>query len=67
MARTPRGPSGPPETPPGDDPAAVAAYIAALVADLSSLARRHEFDTLVYLLDMTRLEAEGTAQRISGS
>jgi hypothetical protein len=44
------------------DRAAAAAYVAALSADLAALARRHNLDTLGYLLDMARLEAENTAQ-----
>lgn len=36
----------------------VAAYIAAMSADLAVLARRHGLDTLGYLLDMARLEAD---------
>ena len=47
--------------PPGDREA-VAAYVAAMSADLSAIARRHHLDTLGYLLDMARLEAENTAQ-----
>lgn len=34
-----------------------AAYVAALAAELSRLAREHRLGTLAYLLDMTRLEA----------
>ena len=48
--------------PPGGSRAAAAAYIAALSVDLAVIARRHNLDTLAYLLDMARLEAEGTAQ-----
>ena len=44
------------------DRAAAAAYVAALTADLAVIARRHNLDTLGYLLDMARLEAENTAQ-----
>jgi hypothetical protein len=39
-------------------PNQVAAYIAELSASLSSMARRHRLDTLGYILDMARLEAE---------
>jgi hypothetical protein len=42
--------------------AATAAYVASLTADLAALARRQKLDTLGYLLDMARLEAEGLAQ-----
>ncbi len=50
---------------PPDEPAAAAAYISALTADLAALARRHEFEALAYILDMARLEAEGTVQRMA--
>ena len=39
-----------------------AAYVAAMTADLAAMARRHNLETLGYLLDMARLEAENTAQ-----
>lgn len=35
-----------------------AAYIAELTGDLALLARRNGFDTLAYLLDIARLEAD---------
>lgn len=38
--------------------AAAAAYIAELSANLASIARQHGLDTLSYVLDMARLEAE---------
>ena len=40
------------------DPANVASYVASLSADLATMARRHGLETLGYLLDMARLEAE---------
>jgi hypothetical protein len=40
---------------------ATAAYVAALTADLAALARKQKLDTLGYLLDMARLEAESSA------
>ena len=40
-----------------------AAYVAALTGELAGLVRRHRLDTLGYLLDMVRLEAEETVQR----
>ncbi len=43
------------------DPGSVARYIEALSADLAEMARRHGLDTLGYLLDMARLEAENAA------
>jgi hypothetical protein len=45
-----------------EEKAATAAYVAALTADLAALARKHKLDTLGYLLDMARLEAEGAAR-----
>ena len=51
------GPPAPLE-PGARDPAAVAAYIADMVATLSAMARRQKFDALGYLLEMARLEAE---------
>ena len=44
--------------PDGETPKDAAAYIAELSAGLSSVARRHRLDTLVYILDMARMEAE---------
>ena len=41
---------------------AVASYIATLSTDLASLARRTGLDTLSYLLEMVRLEAETTSR-----
>jgi len=38
--------------------AAVANYVASLSADLATLARKTGLDTLGYLLEMVRLEAE---------
>jgi hypothetical protein len=42
---------------PNDRTAAVA-YIADLSGTLASMARRHGFDTLGYILEMAKLEAE---------
>jgi hypothetical protein len=50
---------------PGES-AAFAEYAATVSADLATLARRHGLQTLGYLLDMARLEAEnlcGQAKR----
>jgi len=41
---------------------AVASYVATLSADLASLARRTGLDTLGYLLEMVRLEAESASR-----
>ena len=40
------------------DRTAVANYVATLSADLATMARRSGLDTLGYLLEMVRLEAE---------
>ena len=51
---------------------AVASYVASLSSDLAGMARRTGLDTLGYLLEMVRLEAEsqirqsGTNGRRSG-
>ena len=45
------------------DPTQAAAYVAKLTGELAGLVRRHRLDTLGYLLDMVRLEAEETVQR----
>ncbi len=49
-----------------DEAAEAAAYVTQLAADLASLARRHGLDTLGYLLDMARLEAENVNRRHRG-
>jgi hypothetical protein len=41
------------------DREATAAYIAAMTAELSAMARKRGLEPLAYLLDMARLEAEG--------
>lgn len=52
---------------PADTRAGTAAYVAAMTADLAAMARRHNLETLGYLLDMARLEAENTVQRAGKS
>jgi hypothetical protein len=42
-------------------------YVATLAADLAVIARRHGMDTLGYLLDMARLEAENEARHARGN
>lgn len=42
---------------------AVASYVATLSADLAGLARRSGLDTIGYLLEMVRLEAESAARQ----
>jgi len=46
--------------------AAAAAYIAELSANLASIARQHGLDTLSYVLDMARLEAENAVRHVDG-
>ena len=53
--------------PPGSatgDPAGVASYVATISADLANMARQQGLDTLGYLLDMVRLEAENQMDRV---
>jgi hypothetical protein len=50
---------------PADDRAAAASYIADLAGSLAQIARRHRLNTLSYLLDMAKLEAE-SAKRTNG-
>jgi hypothetical protein len=42
--------------------AAAANYVATLSANLAAIARRHELDTLGYILDMARIEAENKSR-----
>jgi hypothetical protein len=48
------------------NPEAAAAYVAELSADLATIARRHGLDTLGYILDMARLEAENATRHVNG-
>jgi hypothetical protein len=41
---------------------AVAVYVASMSADLATMARRTGLETLSYLLEMVRLEAESVAR-----
>jgi hypothetical protein len=51
----------------GSDRAAAAAYLASMGAELAAIARRHDFPAVAYILDMARLEAEATVQRLGSS
>ena len=42
--------------------AAVAIYVASITGDLAAMARRTGLETLGYLLEMARLEAESSAR-----
>ena len=52
------------EQPLGGERAAAAVYIAAMVSELAAISRRHDIEALTYILDMARLEAESTVQRL---
>jgi hypothetical protein len=45
---------------------AVASYVATLTADLATMARSSGLDTLGYLLEMVRLEAESVTRHTNG-
>ena len=49
--------------PDSSDRTAVATYVATLSADLAAMARRTGLETLGYLLEMARLEAENAMRR----
>ena len=49
------------------DRTAVATYVASLSADLANMARETGLDTLGYLLEMVRLEAESSARQTNGA
>ena len=42
----------------------VAVYVASITADLANMARHSGLDTLGYLLEMVRLEAENAARHL---
>jgi hypothetical protein len=50
--------NGRPEEADLSNPAGAASYLASLSGDLAELARRHGLDTLGYILEMAKLEAE---------
>jgi hypothetical protein len=47
--------------------AAVASYVASISADLAAMSRKTGLETLGYLLEMVRLEAESTSRQSNGS
>jgi hypothetical protein len=54
----------------GDNPNGVpgaAHYIASLTQELAKLAKNHELESLAYILDMARLEADQICKRGDGS
>lgn len=56
-----------PADPVSQDRTAAASYVAALSGDLASIARSHGLDTLGYLLDIARLEAEQVTRHSDGN
>ena len=58
----PHGTKMPDQTDESGGRTAVASYVATLSADLAVMARRTGLDTLGYLLEMVRLEAESTSR-----
>jgi hypothetical protein len=55
-----------PETATIGDREAAAAYVAELSRDLAAIARTHGLDTLSYILEMARLEAENATRNVNG-
>lgn len=47
------------------DPNNAAVLLIELTNEMSGIARQHRFDTLVYILDMARLEAENIRRGLS--
>jgi hypothetical protein len=52
---------------PKGERAEVANYVAALAADLAAVARQHGLETLGYILEMARMEAENESRPRSGN
>ena len=57
MQRRPGG-----AAPPPDSPVAAAIYIGTLAEELAQMAKHHGLDSLRYILDMARLEADQIAK-----
>jgi hypothetical protein len=47
------------------DPVQAAEYVATFATELALIARRHGLDTLGYLLEMARLEAENLSRPLT--
>ena len=62
----PHGTKMPDQTDESGGRTAVASYVTTLSADLAVMARRTGLDTLGYLLEMVRLEAESTSRHSNG-
>ena len=50
----------------GEGPESVVVYLRAMADELGKMAQRHGLDTLVYLFEMARLEAERLSQSDGG-
>ncbi|MGA8612927.1 MAG: hypothetical protein WB760_14765 [Xanthobacteraceae bacterium] len=50
------------EVPPPESPTAAAIYIGTLTEELAQMARRHGLESLRYILEMARLEADQIAK-----
>jgi hypothetical protein len=61
-AKTVRRTRAPLEDPP-DSPRGTAQYIAAMAGELAALAGRQKFDSLAYIFNLARQEAESIAGR----
>ena len=59
---TRRGMTMPDQTEESGNRSAVASYVATITADLATMSRRTGLDTLGYLLEMVRLEAESSSR-----
>ena len=64
VVHTATGPSV--KTDESSEQAAAASYIATFATELGLIARRHRLDTLSYLLDMAKLEAENATRHVNG-
>jgi hypothetical protein len=51
---------------PSDERDAAAEYVATMAGDLAQIARRHGLDTLGYILEMAKLEAENVRNASPG-
>jgi hypothetical protein len=53
------------EAPPPESPTAAAVYIGTLTEELAQMAKRHGLESLRYILEMARLEADQVAKGLS--
>jgi hypothetical protein len=50
-----------------EDQVAAASYLASMAATMATMARAHGFDTLGFLFEMARLEAENARRLLPGA